>query len=238
MSLMPKLNNVFIYTCGGKYNNIIDRYNSYVDTVPGLGPEGDCWEWKGVLNNDGYGIFNYGKNTSGAHRVSYELFYGILIPKGICVCHHCDNPSCVRPSHLFLGTIADNVKDKVKKGRQSSLKYENHGMAKLTWIQVREIRRLYNEDNYTLDKLSKIFLVNCQNISSIIRNKTWYDKNYIRIKFKSGNSKFTIEQIDEIRRLYSTKKYTQKQLVKLYLTNTSNISDIINNKRWTNKNYI
>lgn len=76
-----------------------------------------CWEWTAGKNSDGYGNFNYNKKTIRAHRASYLMHKG-EIPKGIMVCHHCDNPPCVNPEHLFLGTAKDNDQDSRTKGRQ------------------------------------------------------------------------------------------------------------------------
>jgi len=83
----------------------------------------DCWEWQAARDNTkmNYGIFGYKGKIRKAHRVAYELIYG-EIPKGegyhgTCVCHKCDNPGCVNPEHLFLGSQADNINDRNKKGR-------------------------------------------------------------------------------------------------------------------------
>jgi hypothetical protein len=82
-----------------------------------------CWEWAGGMFNSGYGQFCIRHHPYLAHRVAYELTYG-PIPSGsgyhgTCVCHRCDNKSCVNPSHLFLGTHQDNIRDRVAKGRSA-----------------------------------------------------------------------------------------------------------------------
>jgi len=78
--------------------------------------EHDCWEWLASRNKDGYGRFRMGAIKTTAHRVAYELFKG-LIPAGLFVLHSCDNPSCVNPGHLRVGTVVDNSADMVDRGR-------------------------------------------------------------------------------------------------------------------------
>lgn len=79
-----------------------------------------CWEWTAAKNKAGYGIFQIGTNrkqkTILAHRFSMELIHGST-PIGMAVCHHCDNPACVRPEHLFIGSMKDNMRDSANKGR-------------------------------------------------------------------------------------------------------------------------
>lgn len=76
-----------------------------------------CWEWQGSRYGFGYGRLYLGDGTRvKAHRFSYELFNG-SVPRNLCVLHYCDNPICVRPDHLFLGTLSDNTQDMVSKGR-------------------------------------------------------------------------------------------------------------------------
>ncbi len=79
----------------------------------------DCWEWQNATNNIGYGMFRWktGKMRT-AHRASYELHKG-PIPAGLSVCHKCDNPKCVNPDHLWVGTLKDNAQDMVAKGRNA-----------------------------------------------------------------------------------------------------------------------
>lgn len=77
---------------------------------------GECWIWTGTTNELGYGLIHVGQRRVRVHRVSWEIANG-PIPEGLCVCHRCDNPRCVRPDHLFLGTQADNLRDMCSKGR-------------------------------------------------------------------------------------------------------------------------
>lgn len=72
-----------------------------------------CWIWKGKIGNSGYGVFN---RKESSHRKSYELFKGEVEP-GLCVCHTCDNPKCVNPDHLWIGTQKENITDSINKGR-------------------------------------------------------------------------------------------------------------------------
>jgi hypothetical protein len=130
------------------------------------GPE--CWVWRNF--NGKYPYFTLRGRRIAAHRVAWEMGHG-SIPKGMCVCHSCDNGKCVRPSHLFLGTQADNMADKVHKGRQVAgvSRGVHNGRAKLTEVQVRAIRC----DPRTHRVISKDYEVHRTTIGCIKRNKTW-----------------------------------------------------------------
>lgn len=97
-----------------------------------------CWLWTGAKIPRGYGTIGFKNKNILAHRLAYELQYGV-IPTGLCVCHHCDNPSCVRGDHLFLGSYKDNEDDKWRKGR--GRRGSQHHNAKLTEQEVLNIRR-------------------------------------------------------------------------------------------------
>lgn len=96
-----------------------------------------CWEWMGTVNSWGYGVFKVAESWL-AHRFAAFCVLGHL--PDLLVLHSCDNPKCINPSHLWLGTNKDNSDDKVRKGRQSFLAPDKNGSAKLSWSDVAEIR--------------------------------------------------------------------------------------------------
>lgn len=128
-----------------------------------------CWIWKGSCDQGGYGQFETReKYARHAHRFSYFLHYG-EIPNGMCVCHSCDNPSCVNPTHLFLGTNLDNINDRQKKFRQAM--GLSQGLAKLKESDIKEIRNLANTTSRR--KIGKLFNVAMSTINAVVQRKTW-----------------------------------------------------------------
>jgi len=105
-------------------------------------PMSGCHLWHGAVNGDGYPRIRWNGKVLSAHRVAYELHYGVA-PGTKLVCHKCDNTYCVNPEHLFLGTIFDNNRDRSKKGRNAKLCGERHPGAVLTDEQVINIRGEY-----------------------------------------------------------------------------------------------
>lgn len=99
-----------------------------------------CWEWVGYTDPTGYGKLGENGTIKLVHRYAYEQLVG-SIPPNMCICHHCDNPKCVNPDHLFAGTHNDNLTDMCKKGRQGNQAGVANGNSKLDENQVAEIRR-------------------------------------------------------------------------------------------------
>jgi hypothetical protein len=131
-----------------------------------------CWEWQAATDDDGYGIFGIeGCTAAKAHRVSYEWATGIK-PGDLKVLHHCDNPPCVNPQHLYLGTPMDNMQDKIARGRAKYIHGEDHYGAKLTARQVRTIRRLRNNGS-SFRELAKKYNVTASNIMKIVTRDSW-----------------------------------------------------------------
>jgi len=132
------------------------------ERYPELGP---CWIWTASLCC-GYGQIRYKNTYLRSSRVSYELRYGSF-DESLFVCHHCDNRICLNPSHLFLGTQTDNMRDCIQKGR---FKFgEDHIHCKLTNVDILEIRRIYAVGNITQRELSLIYKVSQGYVNMIIK---------------------------------------------------------------------
>lgn len=142
-----------------------------------VNPISECWEWKGSKKN-GYGHTIIGSRTDGtrksiaAHRLSYETFVGPILD-GMEVCHRCDNPCCVNPEHLFLGTRQDNVDDREAKGRNHPPKGNKNGMAKLTEADVLSARFERSKIGTSYQKLANKYGVSKKTIQNAVNGKTW-----------------------------------------------------------------
>lgn len=134
-----------------------------------IDPNSGCWIWTGREDDGGYGVFTLDKKRKKAHRVSYELFVGV-ISNTICVLHKCDVRLCVNPKHLFLGTRGDNMEDAITK-RRFNHKGRNNPSAVLVENDVKEIKR--NENNETQEELAKKYGVTQSTVSHIKTGRTW-----------------------------------------------------------------
>jgi len=143
------------------------RFWRHVDKTNG------CWLWTASLDGKGYGQFGIEKRSHRAHRVAWELTFG-AVPAGLCVLHHCDNPRCVNPAHLFLGSMKDNTRDMLSKqrdghGRMPGARNPN---AKLTDDDVRTIRRR-REEGQKLREIAADYGITEANVSYIFKRKGW-----------------------------------------------------------------
>jgi hypothetical protein len=141
-----------------------------------------CWVWTGSLqqgDGGGYARIRILGVSKSAHRYSWELHCG-TIPDGLEVCHHCDNPACVNPSHLFLGTHLKNMADRSRKGRHWSQRYPgllvgaNHPKSKLTTEDVSRIFQMYRS-GIPGTKIAPLFQVDPSTIYDILKRKTYFN---------------------------------------------------------------
>lgn len=161
-------------------SNKIEKFWAKIDKSPGYGPNGDCWIWTGAISSGRYGRFSYrdeNKKSTGAsaHRFAYCLDKNISVKdlsSDLLVCHTCDNPPCVNPAHLFLGTSQDNADDKMSKNRQ--IKGSKHGNSKINENTVRIIKMLSVSGIWTYEELGIICGgLNKSNIMRILRGDSW-----------------------------------------------------------------
>lgn len=171
------------------------------------GNELGCWLWTGCKGGFGHGMFGIRKKMRAAHRISYVLRHGPIPQQdsyhGACVLHKCDIPNCVNPDHLWLGDVAENNRDRERKGRgnkptgdlsfsrmhperlargdrhgsrthpEALLRGEENGNAVLTVDSVREIRALFSQGGWSLVALGSKFGVRPQTIRQVVTGETW-----------------------------------------------------------------
>ena len=177
------------HKCAGKAGHpAVDPAIRFAAFVPPDRGADDCWEWTGSRIRRGYGHFRVGTRKVKAHRFAWELAHGTPPPGNMLVCHTCDNPPCVNPAHLFLGTTADNVQDRVRKGRSASgdrsgtrthpeayranqVRGERHPLSRLTADDVLSIRARW--PNESMQRLADTFGVSIRAIHGVIHRKSW-----------------------------------------------------------------
>lgn len=151
----------------------LDRFEAFFDKTD------RCWNWKGSKQTQGYGKIKVGGRTFRAHRLAFELYIG-AVPDKIFVCHKCDNPACVNPDHLFLGTPKQNTHDMLRKGRwvqppsrkPGTVRGSKNFNSRLKEAEVLKIKALLRDKVLNKD-IAKRFDVVPKTISDIKLNKTW-----------------------------------------------------------------
>lgn len=134
-------------------------------------PNTGCWLWGGLIDKDGYGRVSPKKHKlRNAHRLSYFFHKGDF-DRSLFVCHTCDQPSCINPDHLFLGTVQENSDDMKNKKRQA--RGEQQWKAKLDTIDIKNIRILYGLGIYSCKEIGRFFSVSDVNVHSIVTYKIW-----------------------------------------------------------------
>jgi len=147
-------------------------FEKHLSKIDFSDPSG-CWIWVAGQAAGGYGAVYHGGRGRLAHRISYEATHGAGSASGLVVRHRCDRPLCVNPAHLELGTHADNVRDKVERGRQP--RGEANGVSKLTETDIRVIRSVCVKGNgdVGLSALARQFSVSRSVIGRVVRREMW-----------------------------------------------------------------
>lgn len=219
-----------------------DYFSERVLKHPGRG----CWEWQGPLNNKGYGMMYVREfaRRSTSHRASYEFHFG-PIPDGLWVLHKCDNPKCLRPSHLFLGTPKDNFHDMLQKGRLNRTtqpRGEDNCNATMTSERVIGLRKDYVA-GLPLSDLIQNYGVTERSINDYTGGRSW--KHLLGVdgsptleqlkvecaRRRRNCARLNKETADEIRKRLSAGELGRDLAVE-YGVHKATISDIRQNKIW------
>jgi DNA invertase Pin-like site-specific DNA recombinase len=233
----------------------VDRFLSHVARSKPY----ECWPWKASRFQDGYGQFKVGGRNRKAHRIAYFLHYGID-PAEQLVCHHCDNPVCCNPFHLFAGSEKDNIQDCRQKGRLNTASGDKHGLhlhperaakgervhgSKVTFEQVRQIRELYAAGGITQEQLGTRFGMTRRGIGRIISGENWKHaiadgepkslsdpERLIKRGSSSHHAKLTESDVIQIRSLYSLGN-PAKELASRFGVTVGTIYHIIRRLTWS-----
>jgi|HubBroStandDraft_2_1064218.scaffolds.fasta_scaffold26097_3 hypothetical protein len=175
MSIHPSRNEMAARDNYSRFNKYF-RFKQFLSHVT-IGEEDECWEWEDWCDGDGYGKFHWPeKGTQRANQASYMLFVGSIPKKNgkrLYVCHSCDNPSCVNPKHLWLGTSKQNSEDMVKKHRSDDRRGERNTASVLNEDLVRKLRKKYASGKYTHQKLADKYHVSRKTVGNAVSGKNW-----------------------------------------------------------------
>jgi len=186
------------------------------------GGESACWPWTGCVNVYGYGVSRFLWKQTRAHRLAYSFVNG-WIPKGMSVLHHCDNPPCCNPSHLYCGTQKENMADRSARGRNPH--GESAYQSKLTNKQVLEIRTLYAETKMSRKEIANRFQIAVGTLQKILYGDTW---KHLPAKSWPADRKckFSDERVQEIRSMRKSGA-TVKQIASHFGMSVWTCNDIV-----------
>lgn len=222
--------------------HISTRFWKYVDK---RGPD-DCWEWTGARHPKGYGHVSVGGSTQRAARVCFELVNG-AIPDGLHVLHTCDNPPCINPSHLYVGTNSDNVADRDAKGRAAvgdrngrrtmpdrTARGETHGWTTLTEAQVLAIIDEYNAGGVFMKDIGAKYGVSERTVCGIINGTSWTYLNTKKVprRRRGGRERLTEDQVRSICSEYASGGVSYRELGEKYGIAEKHLGRIVRGQVW------
>lgn len=183
----------------------VELFWSKVDKSRGHGPWKDCWVWTaGQKNPEGYGGFYVRQvdNTVTCHKLAFLIAHNFGLhdlPKGVVVRHLCNNPQCVRPDHLAIGTHKDNSQDMVKAG--NSIHGEKNWRCSVTAETVYAIRADWMTGGFSQTELAKKYDTTLSVVQAVVTNRTWKDPNYTPPTHSGKRHKFSSETIEQVKRM-------------------------------------
>jgi len=215
----------------------LDRFKHYYK----VDDETGCWEWQNARDKDGYGVYSEHNEKVIAHRFAYKKFVG-EIPDGAFVLHNCDNPPCVNPEHLRVGTHEDNMQDAKERTDTFSTEKQREKKRKLSKEQVLEIRDKYRGGDVSMIDLAEEYDVDDVTIYELIRGETWGDvgepitgdlsHRIGREGQTNHRTQLTEKDVREIRKSYDSGEKSAIQLADEYGVTTGCIYPVVNRKTW------
>lgn len=197
--------------------------------------ENGCRVWTMKKSPKGYATLKHKGVRIPAHRAAFELAHG-SIPEGLVVCHRCDNPSCINPDHLFLGTHHDNIKDCISKGRRADFSGSSHGASKLDEAAVLAIRT--NQSGMSRAQLAEHYSVSRAAISDIKSGRSWVHVGGPLIAKRpnsrgaKGERSPTAKMTEQmVRSIYSDCR-THKEIAASYGVRKTAVSEIKSGRKW------